>query len=70
MSDEQAAVLIGEARELRHRGHSIRLALAAEKDRRQRFRYYEALRDIGDSLVPIERRLLDAGRAPKTDPTA
>jgi hypothetical protein len=70
MSDEQASALRGEARDLRTREEAIRVALATEKDRKQRLRHYEELRRIGDQVVPIERQLLDAGRAPRSAPSA
>jgi hypothetical protein len=66
MSDATAAELSAEARDLRARADVTRLALQHEPDRRQRFRYYEELRHIGDSLVPIERQLLDAGRSARS----
>ena len=66
MTGDEAASLRVEARELRAREESVRVALSAEPDRRQRIRYYEELRRLGEDLVPIERRLLDAGRAPKS----
>ncbi|HSI55383.1 MAG: hypothetical protein ACAH21_08365 [Ramlibacter sp.] len=62
MSDEQAAQLSGEARELRARAEEIRALLSREVDRNARIRHYEDLRDIGDRLVPIQRELRDAGR--------
>ena len=68
MSDEQASALMGEARDLRAREEAIRVALATEKDRRERIRRYEELRRIGDQVIPIERQLLDAGRAPRSAP--
>jgi hypothetical protein len=66
MEDAQARHLEEEAAHLRGRAEAIRLLLARETDRRQRFRHYEALRRLGDDLAPVERALLDAGRAPKT----
>jgi hypothetical protein len=62
MSDEQAGYMLQEAAQLRSRSEALRARLALEADRRQRFRYYEALRDLGDRLVPVERALRDAGR--------
>jgi hypothetical protein len=70
MSDEQASALRGDARDLRAREEAIRVALATEKDRKQRLRQYEELRRIGDQVIPIERQLLDAGRAPRSAPSA
>jgi hypothetical protein len=63
MSDEEARDLKAEAIELRAEANAIRIKLAAEKDRVQRYRYYSEIRKIDDSLAPIERRLTDAGRA-------
>ena len=68
MEDAQARELEEQAAHLRGRAEAIRLQLARETDRRQRFRHYEALRRLGDDLVPVERALLDAGRAPKPVP--
>jgi hypothetical protein len=62
MDDAQARQLAQEASELRARAEAIRLQLARETDRRQRFRHYEALRKLDDDLVPLERALIDAGR--------
>jgi hypothetical protein len=62
MSDEQARALSQEAAQLRDRSEAVRVRLAHETDRRQRFRHYEELRDLGDRLVPIERSLREAGR--------
>jgi hypothetical protein len=62
MSDEQAAALSASAAQLRGQAEAIRKRLAAEGDRRQRFRHYEALRRIGDDLHPLEAQLRDAGR--------
>src|SRR5688572_14644266 len=64
MSDEQAAQLIGEARQLRSQAEEVRILLAREADRRQRIRHYDNLRTIGDKLVPVERELRFAGRHP------
>ncbi|MDB5872539.1 MAG: hypothetical protein JWQ07_1981, partial [Ramlibacter sp.] len=47
---------------------ALRAKLAAETDRRQRFRYYDELRDIGNALVPLERELRDAGIPARTVP--
>ncbi len=63
ISDEQAVQLAQEAAQLRGQAEALRVRLARESDRRQRFRYYEELRGIGDRLTPVERQLLDAGRA-------
>ena len=62
MSNEQAATLSAEALRLRAEASAIRVRLASEPDRRQRFRYYEQLRRIGDVLHPLEAELRDAGR--------
>ncbi len=62
MSNEQAARLGGEAAGLRGRAEAVRVRLAGEADRRQRVRYYEELRRIGDQLRPLEAQLRDAGR--------
>ncbi|ROZ77498.1 hypothetical protein [Ramlibacter sp. WS9] len=62
MSTEQAAALTAEALRLRERADAVRVRLASEADRRQRFRYYEQLRLIGDDLRPLEAQLRDAGR--------
>jgi hypothetical protein len=62
MSNEQAAALTVEASRLRGEAETIRVRLAAEADRRQRFRYYEQLRRIGDDLRPLETQLRYAGR--------
>jgi hypothetical protein len=62
MSDEQAGYMMQEAAQLRARSEALRARLAHETDRRQRFRHYEALRDLGDELAPVERALRDAGR--------
>lgn len=62
MSDEQANALSQEAALLRGRADAIRVLLAREADRRQRFAHYQELRDLGDRLAPIERTLRDAGR--------
>ena len=66
MSDKQAADIAGEAAQLRGQADSLRARLSSESDRRQRFRYYEELRILGDRLVPLERQLLDAGRPPRS----
>lgn len=63
MSDEQAGYLQRQASQLRIESDALRLRLAGEHDRLQRFRYYEELRALGDRLAPIERTLRDAGRA-------
>ena len=62
MSNEEAAALSVEATRLRERAQAVRVRLAAEADRRQRFRYYEELRRIGDDLRPVEAQLRNAGR--------
>lgn len=62
MSNEQAAELSAEALRLRSQADAIRVRLASEADRRQRFRYYEELRRIGDDLRPLEAQLRYAGR--------
>jgi hypothetical protein len=62
MSDEQAAALSTETARLRGQAEAVRVRLASEADRRQRFRYYEELRRIGDDLHPLEAQLRDAGR--------
>ena len=62
MSNEQAARLGGEAAGLRVRAEAVRVRLAAEADRRERVRYYEELRRIGDQLRPLEAQLREAGR--------
>ncbi len=62
MSNEEAVVLSAETLRLRGQADSIRTRLAAEADRRQRFRYYEQLRRIGDDLRPLEAQLRNAGR--------
>jgi hypothetical protein len=62
MSEEPARALSREAAQLRDRSEAVRVLLAHEADRRQRFRHYEELRDLGDRLAPIERSLRDAGR--------
>jgi hypothetical protein len=62
MSDDQAAALLQEAAQLRAQSDAVRVRLAQEADRRQRFRYYEDLRVLGDKLAPVERLLRDAGR--------
>jgi hypothetical protein len=62
MSNDEAAVLSAETLRLRGQADTIRVRLAAEADRRQRFRYYEQLRRIGDDLRPLEAQLRDAGR--------
>jgi hypothetical protein len=62
MSNEQAAELSAETLRLRGQADAIRVRLASEADRRQRFRYYEQLRRIGDDLRPLEAQLRDAGR--------
>jgi hypothetical protein len=68
MEDAQAHRLAQEAAQLRARAEAIRLQLARETDRRQRFRHYEALRRLDDDLVPLERALLDAGRPARIVP--
>jgi hypothetical protein len=77
MSSEQAVQLAQEAAQLRARADTVRGQLAQETDRRQRLRYYEELRDLGDQLVPLERALMEAGRParmpahpPATGPSA
>jgi hypothetical protein len=62
MSDEQAGYLLQQATQLRERADAVRVRLAREGDRRQRFRYYEELRALGDRLAPVERVLRDSGR--------
>lgn len=67
MSDEQARALLQEAAQLRGRAYAIRVQLAHEADRPQRFAHYQELRDLGDRLAPIERALRDAGRPVRPD---
>jgi hypothetical protein len=62
MGEEQARALSQEASQLRNRAEAVRVLLAHEADRRERFRHYEELRDLGERLAPIERSLRDAGR--------
>jgi hypothetical protein len=62
MSDEQAAALLQQATELRRESDALWARLAGERDRVQRFRYYDELRALGARLAPIERSLRDAGR--------
>jgi hypothetical protein len=62
MDEAQAQQLSQEAAQLRSRAEAMRAQLARETDRRERFRHYEALRRLGDDLVPLERALLDAGK--------
>ena len=62
MSDEQAGHLQREAAQLRGESEAVRVRLAGERDRLQRLRHYEELRDLGERLAPIERSLRDAGR--------
>ncbi|MES2785179.1 MAG: hypothetical protein V4684_06920 [Pseudomonadota bacterium] len=60
MTPEEAGVLREQAVRLRAEADAIRIQLASETDRVQRFRYYSVIREIDDELVPIERELLDA----------
>ena len=62
MSEEQARTLSQEATQLRTRSEAVRILLSKELDRRQRYRHYAELRDLGERLAPIERALRDAGR--------
>lgn len=62
ISDERATQLTVETAQLRARADEVRALLALEPERRQRFRYYEALRHIGDRLRPLQNELRDAGR--------
>ncbi len=62
ISDERASELTVETAQLRARANELRALLALEPERRQRFRYYEDLRHIGDRLRPLQNELRDAGR--------
>lgn len=66
MSQEDATALRQEAGRLRAEADAIRVQLASESDRVQRYRFYSEIRKIDDELVPIERLLLDARRSPRT----
>jgi len=66
MSDEEAQATAAQAAQLRSQADAIRVRLAREADRRERFRDYRALEDIGWSLRPLERRLEEAGRSTVT----
>ncbi|MES2634557.1 MAG: hypothetical protein V4669_16425 [Pseudomonadota bacterium] len=66
MSQDEAVALRDQAIRLRAEANAIRVQLASETDRVQRFRYYSELRKIDDDLVPIERQLLDARRPSRT----
>jgi len=65
MSDEEARSLGEQALALRTHAANLRLQLAQETDRVQRFLEYDELRRIGNELAPIEQHLRDAGRAPR-----
>jgi hypothetical protein len=62
MSNEQAAALGAEITRLRGQAEAMRVRLASEADRVQRFRYYDELRSIGGQLQPLETQLRNAGR--------
>jgi hypothetical protein len=65
MSNERAVALATRAGQLRAQEETIRVKLATEANRHQRIRYYEALRQLGNERAPIERELIEAGRAPR-----
>ena len=62
MSADEGRDLTSQAEALRSQADAIRAQLALEKDRVKRIRQYGELRLIEDRLVPLERRLADAGR--------
>ncbi len=66
MRQEEAVALREQADRLRAEANAIRVQLASETDRVQRYRYYSAIRKIDDDLVPIERLLHDARRPSRT----
>jgi hypothetical protein len=66
MSDDDARATVAQAVALRAQADGIRSRLAHESDRRERVRDYRALKDIGLSLQPLERRLEEAGRSTVT----
>ena len=62
MTNEQAAELTAEVARLRGQAEAMRVRMAGEADRVQRFRYYDELQYIGGLLQPLEAQLRNAGR--------
>jgi hypothetical protein len=66
MSDEEGHATAAKAAALRAQASALRTRLGHETDRRERMRGYRQLEDIGLSLLPLERRLGEAGRSTVT----
>lgn len=62
MADQEAAMLAADAIRLRADAEALRVRIDAEPDRVERMNRYAELKIVNDELVPIERRLTDAGR--------
>ena len=70
LGEDQIRQVTDEALALRSKSEQVRTEMASQADRHVRMKQYRELRRLDDTLLPLQRRLEDAGRPLPTAVTA